>query len=311
MEKMSTLLAFIILVVNTASLTGILSLAFNLGSVNYSLASLRIVAIISYLFILSLLSSFCLTDNECCGSCCPANKCCLCEKGKKNSQSVEVAEGEGNKGKKEPDCCAKFCDCLYDCLFIPIGGCIRRIGKQGTRYFSVITLCLVHVALIALCFYEVSKTNETMNGNTVGIVIISGIIIVANLFSMIAPCFNCSDKFRYKEKGEKEQKKDDKENKIKDEEIKQDDDVVQVKNALDAALIENKQNNEYNNNKEISEDKNKQEHTDETNKNDLTEKIENAKKTISTVEKINNAMNDFGKVFGVNKNDSNNIKKEE
>ena len=311
MEKMSTLLAFIILVVNTASLTGILSLAFNLGSVNYSLASLRIVAIISYLFILSLLSSFCLTDNECCGSCCPANKCCLCEKGKKNSQSVEVAEGEGNKGKKEPDCCAKFCDCLYDCLFIPIGGCIRRIGKQGTRYFSVITLCLVHVALIALCFYEVSKTNETMNGNTVGIVIISGIIIVANLFSMIAPCFNCCDKFRYKEKGEKEQKKDDKENKIKDEEIKQDDDVVQVKNALDAALIENKQNNEYNNNKEISEDKNKQEHTDETNKNDLTEKIENAKKTISTVEKINNAMNDFGKVFGVNKNDSNNIKKEE
>lgn len=311
MEKMSTLLAFIILVVNTASLTGILSLAFNLGSVNYSLAGLRIVAIISYLFILSLLSSFCLTDNECCGSCCPANKCCLCEKSKKNSQSVEVAEGEGNKGKKEPDCCEKFCDCLYDCCFIPIGGCIRRIGKQGTRYFSVITLCLVHVAFIALCFYAVSKTNESMNGNTVGIVIISGIIIVANLFSMIAPCFNCSDKLRYKEKGEKEQKKDDKENKIKDEEIKQDDDVVQVKNALDAALIENKQNNEYNNNKEISEDKNKQEHTDETDKNDLTEKIENAKKTISTVEKINNAMNDFGKVFGVNKNDSNNIKKEE
>ena len=281
------------MVVNTASLTGILSLAFNLGSVNYSLAGLRIVAIISYLFILSLLSSFCLTDNEFCGTCCPANKCCLCEKSKKNSQaeSVEVAEGEGNEGnegKKEPDCCEKFCDCLYDYLFIPIGGCIRRIRKQGVRYFSVITLCLIHVAFIALCFYAVSRTNETMNANTVGIVIISGIIIAANLFSMIAPCFNCSGKFKYKEKGEKEQNKDDKENKIKDDEIKQDADVVQVKNALDAALIENKQNNEYNNNKEISEDKNKQEHTDETDKNDFTEKIENVKKTINTVRKINN-----------------------
>jgi len=316
MEKMSTLLAFIIMVINTGSLTGILALAFNIPDVQYSLVGVRIIAIISYLFILSLLSSFCLTENECCGTCCPADKCCICKNKKRNPQaeSVEVTEsgtGADNKGKKNPDCCEKFCDCLFDCLFIPIGSCIRKIGKQGSRYFSIITLSVVHAGMIALCFYAPTRTGEKMNAKTVGIVIISGVIIVANLFSMIAPCFNCSDKFRYKEKGEKEQKKDDKENKIKDEEIKQDDDVVQVKNALDAALIENKQNNEYNNNKEISEDKNKQEHTDETNKNDLTEKIENAKKTISTVEKINNAMNDFGKVFGVNKNDSNNIKKEE
>ena len=310
MEKMSTLLAFIIMVINTGSLTGILALAFNIPDVQYSLVGVRIIAIISYLFILSLLSSFCLTENECCGTCCPADKCCICKNKKRNPQaeSVEVTEsgtGADNKGKKNPDCCEKFCDCLFDCLFIPIGSCIRKIGKQGSRYFSIITLSVVHAGMIALCFYAPTRTAEKMNAKTVGIVIISGVIIVANLFSMIAPCFNCSDKLKYKGKGEKKPNKDVNENKLKDEEVKQDVDVIHVKDALDTALIENKQNNEYNNNNnEITEAKNYQEHTDETAKNDFKESIDNTNSN-------SNTMSDFGKVFGVNKSDANNIKKEE
>ena len=160
--------------------------------------------------------------------------------------------------------------------------------------------------MIALCFYAPTRTGEKMNAKTVGIVIISGVIIVANLFSMIAPCFNCSDKLKYKGKGEKKPNKDVNEffYKIKDEEVKQDVDVIHVKDALDTALIENKQNNEYNNNNEITEAKNYQEHTDETAKNDFKESIDNTNSN-------SNTMSDFGKVFGVNKSDASNIKKEE
>lgn len=296
MEKMSTMLAFLLMALNTASLTGILSLAFSVTDVQYSLFGVKIVAIISYLFILSFLSSFCLTQNECCECCCPANKCCLIEK-KQNKQQPVSTEGTGtdNKGKNNQDCCVQFCDCIYDCLFIPISSCIRKIGKQGSRYFSVIILAIVHSGMIALCFYAVSRTKEKMNTKTVIIVIICAVLIVANIFAMVAPCFQCFEKLRYKEKPKKGENKDNEENKINDE-YKNDANVVNVKNALDEALIENKQNNE---------------NSENTNKQDLEEKIENTKNTISTINKINNAANDFGKVFGINKSDSNNEKKEE
>ena len=310
MEKMSTILAFLLMALNTGSLTGILALAFSISDVKYSLFSVKIIAIISYLFILSFLSSFCLTENECCECCCPANKCCLIEKkpNKPHQQPVSTegagtgtGTGANNKGQNNQDCCVQFCDCLYDCLFIPISSCIRKIGKQGSRYFSVIILAGVHAAMIALCIHAVSKTDEKMNTKTVIIVIICGVIVVANIFAMVAPCFKCCEKLRYKEKKKKEENKDIKENKIKDE-YKNDPDIVNVKNALDAALIENKQNNEYNyNNNENNEYKNNQ---------DFQEKIETANNTINTVNKANNVANDFGKVFGINKTDVNNEKKE-
>lgn len=278
MEKMRTILAFLLMVLNTASLTGILVLAFNISE--YSLHGVRILAIISYLFILSFLSSFCLTENECCGSCCPADKCCLIEKKQTKQQPVSSEEtGANNKGQNDQDCCVKFCDCIYDCLCIPISSCIRKIGKQGSRYFSVIILSIVHAGIIALCIYEVSKTKQKMVAKAVFIVIICAVIIGANIFAMVAPCFQCCEKLRYKEKEKKEENQD---NKINDE-YKNDDNVVKVKNALDEALIENKQNNEYNN--ENKENKNDQ---------DYHGKIEN---------KNNNSANDFGKVFGINQSD--------
>ena len=281
MEKMRTILAFLLMVLNTASLTGIVSLAFNISE--YSLHGVRIIAIISYLFILSFLSSFCLTENECCECCCPADKCCLIEKKQTKQQPVSSEEtGTNNKGQNNQDCCAKFCDCIYDCLCIPISSCIRKIGKQGSRYFSVIFLSIAHVGIIALCIYEVQKSKKKMVAKAVFIIIICAAIIGANIFAMVAPCFQCCEKLRYKEKEKKEKKEENQDNKINDE-YKNDDNVVKVKNALDEALVENKQNNEYNN--ENNENKNDQ---------DFHEKIEN---------KNNNSSNDFGKVFGINKSD--------
>jgi hypothetical protein len=297
---MCTLLAFILMVLNTISLTFILSLAFGITDVQYSLSLVKIVAIISYIFILSFLSSFCLTENECCECCCPADKCCLVEKkpNKQQQQPVSSEGGETNNGgqKQKQDCCDQCCDCIYDCLFIPVSSCIRRIGKQGSRYFSVIFLALAHGAMIALCFYAVSRTSEKMNTKTIVIVVISAIIIVANIIAMVAPCFNSCEKLRYKEK---EKKGDNKENKINDE-YKNDANVVNVKNALDVALIENKQNNVYNNENNYYQ-----------NNQDFQEKIENTQNTNSNINKNNNVSNDFGKVFGINKSDANIDKKVE
>jgi hypothetical protein len=200
MEKMCSILAFLLMALNTASLTGILALAFSISDVQYSLIGVKVIAIVSYLFILSFLSSFCLTENECCECCCPANKCCLIEKKENKQQPLLSTEGTGSnsKGQKNSDCCAQCCDCIYDCLCIPISSCIRKIGKQGSRYFSVIFLALAHGAMIALCFYAVSRTSEKMNTKTIVIVVISAIIIVANIIAMVAPCFNSCEKLRYK-----------------------------------------------------------------------------------------------------------------
>ena len=298
MEKMCSILAFLLMALNTASLTGILVLAFSISDVQYSLIGVKVIAIVSYLFILSFLSSFCLTENECCECCCPANKCCLIEKKENKQQPLLSTEGTGSnsKGQKNSDCCAQCCDCIYDCLCIPISSCIRKTGKQGSRYFSVIILALAHGAMIALCFYAVSRTSEKMNTKTIVIVVISAIIIVANIIAMVAPCFNSCEKLRYKEK---EKKGDNKENKINDE-YKNDANVVNVKNALDVALIENKQNNVYNN-----------ENNDYQNNQDFQEKIENTQNTNSNINKNNNVSNDFGKVFGINKSDANIDKKVE
>ena len=298
MEKMCSILAFLLMALNTGSLTGILALAFSISDVQYSLIGVKVIAIVSYLFILSFLSSFCLTENECCECCCPANKCCLIEKKENKQQPLLSTEGTGSnsKGQKNSDCCAQCCDCIYDCLCIPISSCIRKIGKQGSRYFSVIFLALAHGAMIALCFYAVSRTSEKMNTKTIVIVVISAIIIVANIIAMVAPCFNSCEKLRYKEK---EKKGDNKENKINDE-YKNDANVVNVKNALDAALIENKQNNVYNNENNYYQ-----------NNQDFQEKIENTQNTNSNINKNNNVSNDFGKVFGINKSDANIDKKVE
>ena len=297
---MCSILAFLLMALNTASLTGILALAFSISDVQYSLIGVKVIAIVSYLFILSFLSSFCLTENECCECCCPANKCCLIEKKENKQQPLLSTEGTGSnsKGQKNSDCCAQCCDCIYDCLCIPISSCIRKTGKQGSRYFSVIILALAHGAMIALCFYAVSRTSEKMNTKTIVIVVISAIIIVANIIAMVAPCFNSCEKLRYKEK-EKEKKGDNKENKINDE-YKNDANVVNVKNALDAALIENKQNNVYNNENNYYQ-----------NNQDFQEKIENTQNTNSNINKNNNVSNDFGKVFGINKSDANIDKKVE
>ena len=293
MEKMRTILAFLLMVLNTGSLTVILAIAFSIKDVQYDLIGVKIISIVSYLFILSFLSSFCLTEHECCECCCPANKCCLCEKKPKKAGAVNV-ESSNNKGQKNQDCCAQCCDCLYDCLFIPIGACTRKIGKQGSRYFSVFILVVAHGGMTALCFYAVSKTKEKMNTKTVIIVAICIVMIVANLFAMIAPCFPCCEKLRYQPIEKKNTNKDENNDKYKN-----DTNVVQVKDALDTALIENKQNNEYNHYN------NNQQYMDNGN---IYGKNENVNNNFNTG---NNTANDFGKVFGVNKGDVYNIKKEE
>ena len=300
MEKMSTLLAFILTGLNAISLSSIVSLAFGDSNPNYSLTNVIILDIVTYIFVLSLLSSFCLTENECCECCCPSNKCCLCEKKEKKPQA---AEGTDNKPQKKPDCCENFYDCVYDCCCVPIGACTRKIGKHGVRYFSVVVLTIAHAGIIALCFYNISGTNFNMDSSTVFIVIIAGVAFIGNIFGMVAPCFECFAKLRYKPIPNKGQNKDNKNNNnANNNENRQDNiDVIIVKDALNAALIENenKQNNDNGNENNNNNDGNK-------DKEGVFQKIENINNTINTVNKINNVVGGFNKVFGVNKDDSNN-----
>ena len=190
MAKMHTILAFILTVLNIISLTSILYLSFMKLKNKNDLTMVIIVAIASYFFDAVLISSFCLTENECCESCCPAEKCCLCFEEKKNQK---------NEDEKAKGCCTKFCDIFKDCCFIPISSGIRKIGKQGSRYCSLIFLSAAHIGMIILCFYSVKGTSEEKRWNTNVIIAICFIVSFANLFGIFAPCFDCCEKLRYQQ----------------------------------------------------------------------------------------------------------------
>ena len=162
MQSMRTLLAFILTVLNFISLTSILSLSFMKSEEKNDLAFVIIVAFVSYFFGLLLLSSFCLTENECCETCCPAEKCCLCVDEKKKVET-------GNK--KKQGACQDCCDLITDCCIRPIGGCARKCGKQGVRYTSLIILSVAHLGMVILCFSSVKGKNTKMGGRTIGVVI--------------------------------------------------------------------------------------------------------------------------------------------
>ena len=285
MAKMSTLYATILTFLNWFSITGILALSFMKDGKN-NLTNVIIVAFFTYLIALLLLSSFCLTENECCAACFPAEKCCFCDRDKKDNKKGSTT-GDNKKGKESENCCTGFCDCLFDCLFIPIGGCTRKLGKQGTRYIAVIILSIAHLGMAILCFYSVKGTNESMSGNTVGIVIISIVVTIANLFGIFAPCFECCEKLRYKEtpKEKKSEKINNDNNRIEENK----NDVIVYNDSIKEPFIEN----DYS----------------QGNKNDLIENSNNFDNVNNSNADYNNndIGNNYNSVFGVRKEESNNI----
>ena len=305
MAKMSTLYATILTFLNWFSITGILSLAFMKEGIN-NLTNVIIVAFFTYLFALLLLSSFCLTENECCAACFPAEKCCFCDRDKKDNKTNGTT-GDKKNGKESGNCCTGFCDCLFDCLFIPIGGCTRKLGKQGTRYIAIIILSIAHLGMAVLCFNTVRGTNESMSGNTVGIVIISIVVTIANLFGIIAPCFDCCEKLRYKETAK--EKKSEKTNNDKNQNEDNKNDVIVYNDSIKEPFIENdysqgnkndliENSNNFENNNNSNDDYNNNDNSNNYNNVFGVKKEENHNNS--------NSGNNFNNVFGIKKEDSNN-----
>ena len=268
MEKMRTSIAIILTLLNTISLTAILYLSFKKKSVENDLTYAIIVTIASYFFDVLLLSSFCLTENECCELCCPANKCCLYLQYDKK----EGNEAQANNDKQSGSSC-KCCDVFKDCCLRPIGSCTRKMGKHGVRYCNLIILSIAHIGISLLCFYTVKQKKVEMAGDTIGIVIICIVMAIINLAGMIAPCFGCCERLRYFSSP----KKGDSENKIKEENNDtnntQKEDVIEVNdsvkdpliqkdaipdiNSNNTSIVDNSNNNKNNNdNKETKDDNN-------------------------------------------------------
>ena len=278
MQSMRTLLAFILTVLNFISLTSILSLSFMKSEEKNDLAFVIIVAFVSYFFGLLLLSSFCLTENECCETCCPAEKCCLCVDEKKKVET-------GNK--KKQGACQDCCDLITDCCIRPIGGCARKCGKQGVRYTSLIILSVAHLGMVILCFSSVKGKNTKMGGRTIGVVIDCIFMVLVNLFGLIAPFFSCCEKLRY-------------------------DYVYIPEKKSETKIVEDNSvnNTNYNSNNNIEVNNNKNEPLlQKTN----SQKSENDNNNI-TVNSNNNddvANNNFSNVFGVNRENQNNSNNDE
>ena len=306
MAKMSTLLAGILTALNWFSITSVLALSFMKGGKN-DLTNVIIVAFFTYLFALLMLSSFCLTENECCEACFPAEKCCFCDRDKKDKQNSNSTDENKKKNKESESCCTGFCDCLFDCLFIPIGGCTRKLGKQGTRYIALIVLSTAHIGMVILCFDCVKGTNESMGGNTIGIVIISLFVTAANLFGMFAPCFECCEKLAYKEVP-----KEKKSEKIKNENNQNQEnknDLIVYNDSIKEPFIEN----DYSkgDKSDIIENSNNFENTKSSNNNYNNNDSGNNYNNVFGVKKEDNnnnndSGNNFNNVFGVKKEDNNN-----
>ena len=295
MEKMRTLLAIILTVLNLISLSAILYLSFMKVKDKNNLTKVIIVDIVSYIFNLILISSFCLTENECCESCCPSDKCCLCcqERKKENKQT--------DKNKKEKGCCQKFCDVLGDCCCIPIGSCIRKIGKHGTRYCSLIILSVAHIGMAILCFYSIKGTSEEMSWNTIVIVIICSVITLLNLFGVIAPCLNCCERLRYVKPTKKKSKPKKKENK-KDNKTNDAENIEVNDNAKEPFLQkddnQNNVNDNNNNSKNITDNSNNINNISDSNNNINKDENNNNEKS----------GDNFSNLFGIKREESNNTK---
>ena len=275
MAKMNTLLAGILTILNIFSLFSILSLSFMKTKDKNDLTYVIIVAIGSVLFIILLISSFCLTENECCGTCCPAKECCLCFKEGKE----DLKEKENDK--KSKDCCKVCSNLLIDCCCRPIGSCSRKIGKHGMRYCSLIFLSLAHIGMAVLCFYTTKKTNEKMYENTIIIVIICCIVVLINFLGIITPCFNCCKRCRYVSISTKELKSENKGKKNKGENINaSNDESLEISNEQKETLIQKENSGDF----------------DDINNN----LAKNKNDTIN-----DNHNNDFKSIFGIKREESN------
>jgi len=283
MEKMRTLLAVILTSLNIISLIAILYLSFMKLKDKNNLTKVIIVDIVAYIFDLILISSFCLTENECCESCCPADKCCLyCEERKKESKQQD-------KNKKERGCCQKFCDVIGDCCCIPIGSCVRKIGKHGTRYCSLIILSVAHIGMAVLCFYSIKGKKEKMRWNTTVIVIICSFMALVNLFGIIAPCLNCCERLRYvKPTKKKKSKTKDKEN-IFDNKTNTTENI-QVNDNVKEPFLQKDNNQNINDSNTID------------NSNNISNNNINKDESYNDEKKGDN----FSNVFGVKRDESNN-----
>ena len=76
-----------------------------------------------------------------------------------------------------------------------------------------------------------------MSGRTIGIVIICAVITLANLFGIIAPCFNCCERLRYKEHIKKESKPK-KEDSLTLNNNTKDENVIQVDNNIKEEFLQ-------------------------------------------------------------------------
>ena len=256
MSKIGTLLSVILTILNWISLTLIIYLTTMKSTVENNLTKVIIVACCSYVFDLLLLVAFCLTENECCESCFPADKCCLCLQDKKYDSNAKKSTNKD--GKKEGNCCQSFCNVFYDCCILPCSGCTRKIGKHGVRYCCLLILSIAHSGMIALCIYSIKKTtNNDMGENTLAIIIVCGFVTIANLFGIIAPCFDCCEKLRYKSPPKKKKKsvefkkyeKKDSKNDTKDDNKNNydRDNIIVVEDPIKAKLLEKENNNNENN----------------------------------------------------------------
>ncbi len=269
MEKMRTLLAIILTVLNLISLSAILYLSFMKVKDKNNLTKVIIVDIVSYIFDLILISSFCLTENECCKAFCPAEKCCICFEDKRRSETDD---------KKEKKCCKECCDIMCECFIINTGLCIRRIGKHGVRYCAIICLRLAQIGIIILCFEIIINKDNIKTGDIVSIVIVCSIAIITDIIGLVAPCLKCCKNLKYESKSNnKDVKKDKKENNepmLSEYKTKTDDSVIpDISNNNSDFLVH--ENNKNDINEEVNDNNDKIDNKDNNNEINKNNNIHN------------------------------------
>ena len=190
MAKMRTSIAGILTFMNFASLTSVLAIISTTFESKDDFIYIIIVTSASYFFIFLLLSSFCLTENECFKAFCPAEKCCICFEDKRRSETDD----------KKEKCCKECCDIMCECFIINTGLCIRRIGKHGVRYCAIICLLLAQIGIIILCFEIIINKDNIKTGDIVSIVIVCSIAIITDIIGLVAPCLKCCKNLKYESK---------------------------------------------------------------------------------------------------------------
>lgn len=161
-----------------------------------------IIEVLTIFFTCILISSFCLTKNECCNresqeelglGCCIGCYLCDCDchsSGRSNDCNCNNSGG-GDAGA------AILILLLFILVFVALYFILKACGKHVSRYFSITFLFINNLIILYLSSVTIYELGYSDSGLIFPICFISGLLVVSNFLGLLLPNLSCCKNLTY------------------------------------------------------------------------------------------------------------------